>query len=266
MAENWKHKSHLDQYRLDGKVAIVTGGGQGIGESCAHALVEAGANVIIVGRNEDNLNAVSTELNKKGQSSYFVADLVNTAEIKALQDYVAKKYKRADILINNAGIGQWKSALDITTEDWDLMIKTNLSSAFQLSQQFGKMMIDNKYGKIVNISSISGLIVNSEHSHVHYLTSKAGLIHLTRGLAVEWIKSGVRVNCITPGYTATKMLTDLLLSPDGIKIGKKINELTPAGHMAEVTDISQGVLFFSVPASDYITGQILSIDGGYTLL
>lgn len=266
MDTNWNFQPHIDGYRLDGKTALITGGAQGIGESCAHALVEAGATVLITGRDESKLSKVCSDLNQKGQSSYFVADLAEYSDIEDLFKRVIDKYNSIQILVNNAGIGQWKPALDVSYEEWDLMIRTNLTSAFFLSQKFGAVMIKNSYGKIINISSISGLIVNSEHDHAHYGTSKAGLIHLTRSLAVEWAKFGVRVNCITPGYTSTKMLTDLLSTPEGEKIGKRINMLTPAGKMAEVTDISQGVLFFSVPASDYITGQILSIDGGYTLL
>lgn len=257
--------SHLDAYSLIGKIGLVTGGGQGIGESCAKALIDAGATVIIVGRNEEKLKKVVAELNKLGSADYFVADLAKDSDIDELCTSVQKKYKKVDLLINNAGIGQWKSALEITKKDWDLMLKTNLTSAFLLSQFFGKIMIDNKYGKIVNVSSISGLIINSEHSHAHYGTSKAGLIHLTKSLAAEWAKYGVRVNCITPGYTSTEMLNNLLLTPEGIQINERIKKLTPAGKMAEVTDISQGVLFLCAPASDYITGQVLSIDGGYTL-
>ena len=257
--------NHLDSYKLNGKVALVTGGGQGIGESCAHALIESGAEVIIVGRDESKLISVTSELNKRGSAKYFVADLAKPSDIEFIYNFVFSQHKKLDILVNNAGIGQWKAAVDITLEEWDLMIRTNLTSTFLLSQKFGKLMVENKYGKIVNVSSISGIIVNSEHNHAHYGTSKAGIIHLTKSLAAEWAKFGVRVNCITPGYTATKMLTDLLLTPEGKKIGERIKELTPVGSMASVVDISQGVLFFSVPASDYITGQILSIDGGYTL-
>jgi NAD(P)-dependent dehydrogenase (short-subunit alcohol dehydrogenase family) len=266
MGTNWNFGPHLNDYRLDGKTALITGGAQGIGEACAHALIESGAIVVITGRDESKLAKVCAELSQKGQSSYFVADLANISDVEALYKNVTDKFSMVDILINNAGIGQWKSALDISYDEWDLMIRTNLTSAFFMSQKFGKHMINSRYGKVVNISSISGLIVNSEHDHAHYGTSKAGLIHLTKSLAAEWAKFGVRVNCITPGYTSTKMLTELLLTPEGAKIGKRINELTPAGKMATVTDISQGVLFLSVPASDYITGQILSIDGGYTLL
>lgn len=256
---------HIESYRLDRKVAVVTGGAQGIGESCTHALVEAGAQVIIVGRDENKLRSVVDDLSKVGTADYFVANLTELDEIDNLTAFVKDKYQVIDILVNNAAIGQWKPATEITLADWDLMIKTNLTSVFLLSQRFGEMMIAKKYGKIINISSISGLIVNSEHDHAHYGTSKAAVIHLTRSLAAEWAKFGVRVNCITPGYTSTKMLTELLGAPESKGISDRISQLTPVGHMADPTDISQGVLFFSVPASDYITGQILSIDGGYTL-
>ena len=261
----WVNAPHIDSYRLDRKVAVVTGGAQGIGESCAHALVEAGAQVIIVGRDESKLKYVVNDLNKFGTADYFVADISELDEISKLTTFVKDKYRVIHILINNAAIGQWKPATDITLADWELMIRTNLTSIFLLSQQFGGMMIEKNYGKIVNVSSISGLIVNSEHDHVHYGTSKAGVIHLTKSLAAEWAKFGVRVNCITPGYTSTKMLQELLDTPEGRNISERISKLTPIGHMAETTDVSQGVLFFSAPASDYITGQILSVDGGYTL-
>ena len=257
--------SYLADYRLDGKLAVITGGGQGIGEACAHTLVEAGARVLLVGRNEENLKSVSDSLQNNFGSDYFKADLTSDEDISKLFEYVRSRYGTAHILINNAAIGQWKPALDITDSDWDTMIKTNLTSVFKLSQKFGSLMVNQGYGKIVNISSISGIIVNSEHAHVHYGTTKAGVIHMTKSLAAEWAKNGVRVNCITPGYTATKMLTDLLNKPEGKAIASRIGELTPMREMAQPKDIAHGVLFFSAPASDYITGQILSIDGGYTL-
>jgi sorbose reductase len=263
--QEWKSKSHLDNFSLRGKIAVVTGAGQGIGEAAAHALADAGAEVCVVGRSISKLESVVADLSKKTTASFFSGDISLEDDVMALVDYVKSKHGDADILVNNAGIGHWKSAFDISLDEWHNMIDTNLTSAFLLSREFARGMVEKKYGKIVNISSISGLIVNSQHNHAHYGTSKAGLIHLTRSLAAEWAPHGIRVNCITPGYTATEMLQDLLATPAGIEIGKKIKELTPMSEFAEVTDISNGVLYFASPASDFITGQILSIDGGYTL-
>ena len=252
-------------FRIDGKVALVTGGGQGIGEASAHILAQAGAKVVLTGRNEVKLKSVANEINKYGKAEIYVADLSNRKELSKLIGDLDNQKIDIDILVNNAAIGQWKPALGITSEDWDAMMKTNLDSVFWLSQKIGSRMIKRNYGKIINISSISGLIVNSEHPHVHYGISKAGVIHLTKSLAAEWAKYGVRVNCITPGYTSTKMLTDLLATPEGQKIGSRIKELTPLGGMATPEDIGFGILYLAAPASDYVTGQILSIDGGYTL-
>ena len=255
----------LDDFRLDGKTALITGGGQGIGEAAARILARSGARVVITGRNELTLRAVVDDINKFGKCEYILADLSKEAQINNLIEEIEMRKLQINILVNNAAIGQWKSAVDITPEDWDLMFRTNLDSVFWLSQKLGRKMISYGYGKIINISSISGLIVNSEHPHIHYGTSKAAVVHLTKSLAAEWAKEGVRVNCITPGYTSTKMLTDLLETPQGKKIGERINQLTPLGHMASPDDIGNGVLYLASTASDYLTGQIISIDGGYTL-
>lgn len=264
-ASNLGVAANKNPFRIDGKVALVTGGGQGIGEAAAHILAQAGAKVILVGRNEVRLNSVASEINHFGKAEYITAELSSKKEIIVLVEEITRRNFEIDILVNNAAIGQWKPATEITADEWDLMIRTNLSSVFWLSQKLGAKMIARKYGKIINISSISGIIVNSEHPHVHYGSSKAGVIHLTKSLAAEWAKFGVRVNCITPGYTSTKMLTDLLATPEGKHIGRRIKELTPMGEMATPEDIGNGILYFASPASDYVTGQILSIDGGYTL-
>jgi sorbose reductase len=265
MSESWNYSSHLKAYDLSGKVGIVTGAGQGIGEASAHALADAGAKVVLVGRSAEKLHKVSQEISSKTEVLVLQANLDQEEQISKVCLAALSKFKRIDILVNNAGIGQWKDTLELDLANWNQMLKTNLTSTFLFSREAGKIMKNEKYGKIVNISSISGTIINALHNHAHYEVSKAGVIHLTHALAAEWAKLGIRVNCISPGYTETKMLGDLLDTERGVGLRNKIQDLTPVGKLAEVTDISQAVLFLSVPASDYITGVNLVIDGGYTL-
>ncbi|MCB0046713.1 MAG: SDR family oxidoreductase [Caldilineaceae bacterium] len=256
--------SILDRFRLDDRIALVTGGGQGIGRALAHALGEAGARVAVVDINQQTADEVAHELSEKGIGSLaLTADVTDQAQVEKMVAAIVDHWGGLTIGINNAGIGQWADAESMSLADWQRMMNLNLTGVFLCAQAEGKVMLEAEYGKIINTASMSGHIVNMPQNQSAYNTSKAGVIHLTRSLATEWATRGVRVNSISPGYTRTQLVDDLLQTPEGQKVMPVWMSMTPVNHMAEVTDLQGAVVFLASPASDFVTGHDLVIDGGY---
>ena len=257
----------LERFRLDGRVALVTGGGQGIGRAFAHALGEAGAAVAVVDRVTAGAEAVAHELAAKGIAAIAItADVTREEQVEQMVTTVLQHWGKLTIAVNNAGIGQWADADQMRLADWQRMLDVNLTGVFLGAQAAGRVMLAAGYGKIVNTASMSGSIVNTPQNQAAYNTSKAGVIHLTRSLAAEWAARGVRVNCISPGYTRTQLVDDLLKTPLGQEVMMpRWMELTPMGRMAEVTDLQGAVVYLAAPASDFMTGHDLVIDGGYSV-
>lgn len=257
-------KPILDRFRLDGRTALVTGGGQGIGRGYAHALGEAGAAVAVVDIALPQAEEVAGELTAKGIDAIAIkADVTNPDDIAAAMKTVMARWGKITIGVNNAGRGQWVDSESMSVEDWDKMFDLNLRAVFLCAQAQGKAMLAAGYGKIINTASMSGSIVNIPQNQLAYNTSKAGVIHLTRSLATEWATRGVRVNSISPGYTRTKLLDNLLATPEGQQMLPAWMSLTPMKRMAEVTDLQGAVVFLASPASDFMTGSDVIIDGGY---
>ena len=255
----------LDRFRLTGKVALVTGAGQGIGRAFAHALGEAGAKVAVVDFVMARAMTVVDELaHKHIEATALTIDVTKPDQVQAMVDAVVAKWGQLDIGVNNAGIGIWHDAENITVAEWDRMMDVNLKAVFLCCQAEAKVMLPRGYGKIINTASMSGSIVNMPQNQAPYNTSKAGVIHLTKSLAAEWATRGVRVNCISPGYTRTKLVDDLLQTPEGQSIAPKWMGMTPMARMAEVTDLQGGLIYLASAASDFTTGLDLVIDGGYS--
>ncbi|MDX2162037.1 MAG: glucose 1-dehydrogenase [bacterium] len=254
----------LERFRLDGKTALVTGGGQGIGRAFAHGLAEAGASVAIVDLSLATAETVAHEIAQKGVRSLAVqADVTKADDVAAMVQTILDAWGTLTIGVNNAGIGQWVDSEAMTERDWDRMLDINLKGVFLCAQAEGRVMLPAGYGKIIHTASMSGSIANTPQNQAAYNASKAGVIHLTRSLAAEWAGRGVRVNSISPGYTRTQLVDDLLATPVGQQMLPAWMNLIPMRRMAEVTDLQGACVFLASAASDYMTGSDVIIDGGY---
>lgn len=257
-------KPILDRFQLNDRVALVTGGGQGIGRAFAHALGEAGAAVAVVDMVTERAEKVAQELSDKGITAMAVTtDVTDKAQCVAMVKTITDKWDKLTIAINNAGIGDWTDATDVSEENWDKINNVNLKGVFLCAQAEAAVMLEAGYGKIINTASMSASIVNYPQNQVVYNTTKAGVLHLTRSLATEWATRGVRVNSISPGYTRTQLVDDLLATPIGAEMAPKWLSLTPQEQMADVTDLQGAAVFLASEASDFMTGADMIIDGGY---
>jgi NAD(P)-dependent dehydrogenase (short-subunit alcohol dehydrogenase family) len=258
------YKKILDRFKLDGGVALVTGGGMGIGKAYCQALGDAGAKLALVDFNTKVADETAQELGKQGIEAIVVkADVSKSAEMNAAVDKIVQHFGKLTIAVNNAGIGQWVDAEACTDEDWRKVMSVNLDGVFYSARAEAKVMLKAGYGKIINTASMSGHIVNVPQNQVHYNTSKAGVIHLTRTLATEWATRGVRVNSISPGYTRTALVEDLLATPIGKKMMPVWLERTPMNRMGTVEDLQGAVVYLASSASDFVTGTDIIIDGGF---
>ena len=256
----------LERFRLHGRTALVTGGGQGIGRAYAHALGEAGAAVAVVDIVTERAETVAHELTQKGiETIALTADVTQPDAVEAMVHAVVDKWGVLTIGVNNAGIGHWVAAEEMTPTDWQRMMDINLNAVFYCAQAEARVMLPAGYGKIISTASMSGTIVNTPQDQAAYNTSKAGVIHLTRSLAAEWATRGIRVNCISPGYTRTNLVDELINTPEGQRVVPVWMRMTPMARMAEVTELQGGVVYLAAAASDFMTGHDLVIDGGYAL-
>ena len=246
----------LDLFRLDGKVALVTGAASGLGAAIATALAQAGASVAVHGNRRA---ATETAASIGPTSAAFQADLSDPKGPEALFAAVHHHFGRVDILINNAGTIHRDDAVDTTLESWQQVLQVNLTSVFQLSQLAARDMISrNSPGKIVNIASLlsfqGGIRVPA------YAASKGGVAQLTKALANEWAPKGIQVNAIAPGYFATTN-TEALQADE--TRNRQILERIPAARWGQPQDLAGAALYLSSPASDYVTGTVLTVDGGW---
>ncbi|KXF76383.1 3-oxoacyl-ACP reductase [Paramesorhizobium deserti] len=255
---------YLEKLKLDGRVAVVTGGGQGIGAACAQALGEAGATVIVAEMLPERVEAIVAELKKLGIKAHGVTlDVTKSSEVDAVAAGIVKEHGRVDILVNNAGVAQSDvRAEDTTDEHWRFHMDVNVDGLFWCCRAFGRQMLEQDKGAIVNIGSMSGFIVNKPQPQAFYNASKAAVHHLTKSLAAEWGARGVRVNAVAPTYIETP------LTAFGIKENPEMYktwlEMTPMARVGQPDEIASVVHFLASDAASLLTGSIVLADGGYT--
>jgi NAD(P)-dependent dehydrogenase (short-subunit alcohol dehydrogenase family) len=242
---------------LDGRIAVVTGGARGIGFETVKALKENGAAVVIVDINAEAGTKAAEELSV----DFLHVDLTQSNQVTKLAADIRSKYGRIDIAFNNAGIAVNVPSEECTDEDWQRVININLDAVFYCCREFGKTMLEQGKGSIINTASMSGIISNTPQPQAAYNVSKAGVIMLTKSLAGEWAKRGVRVNSISPGYIGTEMTKLGMSNPDW---HKEWLHLTPMGRVGEPREVASVVVFLASDASSYFTGSNLVVDGGYT--
>ncbi|SDR53618.1 NAD(P)-dependent dehydrogenase, short-chain alcohol dehydrogenase family [Rhizobiales bacterium GAS191] len=255
---------YLDKLRLDGRVAIVTGAGQGIGAACAQALGEAGATVVIAEILPERVEASLASLRQAGITAHGLSlDVTKSRDVDAAAETIAKTHGRIDILVNNAGVAKSDvRAEDVSDQHWRFHMDINLDGLFWCCRAFGTRMLAQGKGSIVNIGSMSGFIVNKPQPQSFYNASKAAVHHLTRSLAAEWGQRGVRVNAVAPTYIETP------LTSFGIKENPEMYktwlEMTPMGRVGQPDEIASVVHFLASDAASLMTGAIVAADGGYT--
>jgi len=241
-------------------IAIVTGAGRGIGEAIARRLARDGARVACVSRTEANASKTAAAINSASPEAAraYAVDVADRKAVAALCEQILADFGRVDILVNNAGLTRDGLAMRMSEEDWDLVLDTNLKGSFNFIQGVMRSMVRQRSGRIINISSVAGLAGNA--GQANYSASKAGLVGLTKSLALELASRSITVNAVAPGFITTDMTVGL---PDTVKAN--VMQKIPLGRFGEPDDIAGAVAFLAGPEGRYITGQVLTVDGGMVM-
>lgn len=247
--------------KFDGKVAIVTGGARGIGRAICDTFAKAGAQICVADLNLEQAQASAKEISEIfGQKTMALqVNVSDTENARKMVESALSEFSKIDILVNNAGVTRDTLIMRMDESDWDLVLDVNLKGAFNCSKAVVRTMVKQRYGRIVNISSVSGLA--GQAGQTNYSASKAGLIGFTKALAREVASRGITVNAVAPGFIPTALTVDL---PDELK--DTIIKNTPMGRMGKPEEVAQAVAFFASDEASYITGQVLSVDGGMVMM
>lgn len=249
----------MERFLLKGKVALVTGGNRGLGKAIALALAEAGADVAVISKSGEGVEETVLKIQSLGRKALGIqGDVAIPKDAHRMVQEVLEKFGRLDILVNAAGVNQRIPSLEVSEDDWDWILNTNLKGTFFMSQAAGKIMISQSKGSIINIASL--LSVVGIPTLAPYAASKAGVLGITRVLAAEWGPSGVRVNAIAPGYFRTRMTEKLFADPAWTQ---RLLQQVPLGRAGEPEDLAGITVFLASDASAYLTGQVIYVDGGY---
>lgn len=247
-------------FSLQGQVALVTGASRGIGYDVALALANAGAKVVVGARDTAALDALVQQIQAEGGEALAVAlDMLDLSQIQAAVEQTISHFGRIDILVNNAGLGANHDAVDVTEADWDELIDVNLKGLFFMAQAAGKKMLQQKSGRIINMSSQAGQVGILRHAV--YCASKGGVDQLTRVLALEWAKDGVTVNAVAPTFIRTPGTAERLDTPE---FAADVLSRLPIGRVGDTMDVAAAVIYLASPAADLVNGTILLVDGGWT--
>jgi gluconate 5-dehydrogenase len=254
----------MSLFSLHGKIALVTGASSGLGIQFAKALAGQGADLALMARRREKLEEVGKILEGMGSRCLAVpCDVLKNDEIKAAVAKIKTHYGRIDILVNNAGVARAVPAEAQTDDDWNAVIDTNLNSVYFVAREVGKVMIEQKYGKIINLGSIHSNVAMANKPLNAYCASKGGVLMLTKALASEWAKYNITVNAIGPAYFPSEMTAASLSNPD---FENAVKAYCPMGRPGKEGELDGAVVYFASDASSYTTGQLLSIDGGWTAI
>ena len=249
--------SALDRFRLDGQVAVITGGARGIGLAAGQAFAAAGARVVLVDRDLDEAKKAASTLSN---AEAHALDVTLEAEVEPFFEQLAARTGRIDILVNNAGASIRKATTELSKSEWDTVVAVNQTAVFLCSRAAARQMLKRKSGAIVNLASIMGSSGGGLYPNISYQASKGAVVNMTRAMAIEWAKDGIRVSAVAPAWVRTGFIAPILAKPELISA---IEAVTPMGRLVEPEEVAAAILYLASPAASMTTGHILAVDGGY---
>ncbi len=251
-------------FDLQGRIAVITGGGRGLGQQIAEVYAEMGCNLALCSRNKENCDEVAESLMQKYGilAKGYELDVTNENQVNEVVDQIIEDFGKIDILVNNSGTTWGAKVEEMPLEAWEKVMNVNVTGTFLVSKSVGNHMINQKYGKIINIASAGGLTVRPPEitNTIGYTTSKAAVVHFTKDLAIKWAEHGIYVNAIAPGMFRTKMTKETLNQKE-----EKIIETIPLKKIGDENMLKGAAIYLATKASDFVTGTVLSVDGGSTL-
>jgi NAD(P)-dependent dehydrogenase (short-subunit alcohol dehydrogenase family) len=251
----------LETFRLDGRSALVTGGGRGIGRAVALGLFAAGAKLAVADIDLAAAEDTASAIRERGGEAIAVAlDVADEAAVESGVKKTALIHGGIDVLVNNAGVAIRRPSVELSLADWDKVVRVNMTGLFLCARTAARLMIAGRGGSIVNMASIMGLSGGGLYPNISYQATKGAVVNMTRALALEWARAGIRVNAVAPTWVRTDFIKNLLAQPELVA---RIEAMTPLGRLAEPSDVVGAVLFLASPASAMVTGHTLPVDGGF---
>jgi len=256
--ETSREADPLAQFRLDGAVAAVTGGASGIGRSVARAYAAVGARVVVLDRDGAAATAAAEAIGRGAEA--IALDVGDAAAVDTAFAEIGRRHARLDVLFNNAGTAIRRPTTELSVEEWNKVVAVNMTGVFLCARAAARIMLTGGGGRIVNTASIMGLSGGGLYPNISYQATKGAVVNMTRALAVEWAKQGIRVNAVAPTYVRTPFIAGLIEQP---RLVEAIERMTPMGRLADPDEMIGAVLFLSTAASAMVTGHILAVDGGF---